>query len=84
ELLEPAGGELWNGWPNRGEGIVSWNAADPDSQALTYTIEKSTDGAAWTVLVADTTTAARTWSWGTWAEEDGRYRLRVTGETRTA
>lgn len=42
-VTSPNGGEIWKGTKN-----IAWNASDADGDALTMTIQKSTDGASWT------------------------------------
>jgi hypothetical protein len=56
---------------------VSWEATDPNEDALRYTLEaRLIDKGGWTTLAKDLTTPSFAWPAGSAA--DGRYELRVT------
>jgi hypothetical protein len=56
ELLEPQGGEVWNG-TGASEGYFRWRAHDPDGDALTFTLKYSTGDGGWATFFADSSIA---------------------------
>ncbi|RLF72568.1 MAG: hypothetical protein DRN55_06050 [Thermoplasmata archaeon] len=68
-LINPTPGEYDK------EVLISWEASDPDGDSLTYTIQYSTDGAIWNLIITDYTGTTYTWNISTLP--NGRYWVKV-------
>ncbi len=73
-LTAPTGGETWSGNRN-----ITWNASDQDGDALTITIEISSDsGSTWTTISSQEAND-EIYTWDTTVIADGStYRIRVS------
>ena len=77
-IASPAGGENWTGVQT-----ITWNATDPDGDALTVSILllNATDS---TPLATDIPAAPGTFTWDTMAVPDGEYRIRIIAKDNNA
>jgi N-acetylneuraminic acid mutarotase len=70
QLVSPAGGESWTGLQN-----ITWAAADPDGNLLSFDIDIIDANGTATALASGL--ASMSWQWDTTGLPDGRYRIQI-------